>query len=629
MHMKPANNLLPVKNIKWLGYLCLSVFFSSLILSIVIDRIDLMYRALYIVVPLLITSYILFNEKKIYIDTIYTEYISNCIKTRNIKLVLITFNVLYLVSILILIISKTRPIIYFILIVSLISIILIEIVSLDTSKKSTTFIVIIQNTLVSLNIIWGVTLKYPLYFAGADTVTHMTYIESIINQSHLTNEMGPYLYYPLYHLLHAMSIKLLGVPSYQSLFLISGIVFQIGIIFSYIIIKLITKDNEISLLSSLLAMSSQEYIYYGNYVVTRIVAGIIFSILIYIVLKKDKDIRYRYLYLFITLVLVLYHHVTLIFVLLILFAMYFLEVISNKINKSKLLLSNDLLIPLVIFLFYSFYIAISFTESALIMTFKSALVSEIILGVPSSTNVRVFLMEHLNQSIFLLFYSLGFLYILRNSFQPTEIKKFTLLALISLPVYIPTPITSFTFFNELLRFDRISMLVTPFMMMIMAYGILYIKNSYKKKIVFFIVILLISIYSFASILNTANSPDYPVFQNKEDIPNRYFTEGELNGISFLQKECKYNLYSDYFVYRLLGEKPKILMINGDMFNNPHQGYLLIRNKEWSLRTLLLLEEDNYPLRPVKYKKNIESDHNLQRNYYQIYNNIDTIIYYKG
>ena len=611
-----------------LVYMYLSIPIIGLILSVAIGRIDLMYRAMYLIVPLLIASYIILKHRMLQVDI--DENTTSCIQINNIRPFLLIFVILYFFTILSLTTSSTRSPIYFMLIILLITTLFTEIIMCDTSKKLISNIILFQIILISVNMIWGVTLNYELYFGGTDTVAHMRLIDIILTQNHLTKEIGPYLYYPLYHLLLAVGIELLNIPKFQTMFLVSGLIFQVGIVISYLVIKLLSRNNKLALLSTLLLMSSQDYIYYGTYVITRTLAAIIFMLIFYISLKNigEKRLTFKFIFLFFVWILILYHHVSLLFILIIISVFYLLDIFFPTPTNSKIFTVNQLAIIAINFLFYAFFVAISFSTSALTMTFKSEVKEEIILGVPSLINVKIFLLEHVSTSIFVFFYLLGTYFILNDHNNSPNIKKVTLFTLIFLPIYIPSPIQSLTFFNELLRFDRWSFLISPFMFIVMGFGILYILERYDSKKIVPIMMSLMILFSFFSLMHTSNAPDLPIFKDKSMVSNRYFTISELNAITFMHEKTSHGPYfSDYFVYRLLGEKPIIYIIDENNLHIGSDGYILIRDREWISRNLLFLEKDMYPLRTVMNIKTNETEFNLKKKNNIIFNSYITKIYY--
>jgi hypothetical protein len=81
----------------------------------------------------------------------------------------LTFVVLYILSIMFLFLDTTRTIYYF----ATVTLIYVLILNQIFSRSSSQSIILAELFLSSLNLIYSVTLKYALYFGGTDIMSHL------------------------------------------------------------------------------------------------------------------------------------------------------------------------------------------------------------------------------------------------------------------------------------------------------------------------------------------------------------------------------------------------------------------------------------------------------------------------
>ena len=152
-------------------------------------------------------------------------------------------------------------------------------------------LILAEMFLASLNSIYSLTLKYPLYFGATDTMPHL-YISDI---TLLSGKIIPkdvdisYAVYPLYHIFVSICTMISGLPLQSAYFLFIPIPFLILIFFLYQISLYLTENIQISLIACLLYSVSSTIVFYGSYVVTRVFAYIGFVIILFLFFKMKRD----------------------------------------------------------------------------------------------------------------------------------------------------------------------------------------------------------------------------------------------------------------------------------------------------------------------------------------------------
>ena len=197
---------------------------------------DYGYKSLIYVIPVILAALILISRSKT--DSRFILIYINRLSFTH--LVLITI-LLYIVSIIILISSPTRSWAYFIVIAIISGLIFTQ--TLCKRSVSTDYLIIFEIILLSLNLIWGVSIKYPLYFGDTDVFLHLHYIETVVQTGHITSIGLDYKYFPLFHIFNAMGVDITGLSLKSSMFIFSGVLWQAGILFAYLVFKKLSNSS--------------------------------------------------------------------------------------------------------------------------------------------------------------------------------------------------------------------------------------------------------------------------------------------------------------------------------------------------------------------------------------------------
>jgi hypothetical protein len=568
------------------------------LISAIIGRIDFAIRGLVIAIPGIVAALLL---KYTYNNEIGETDVPLTFKKRTL---LFLFIILYSLSLIVVLLSSTRPIYYFIIMALLYTTIIFQIFS----KNSNPNMILFEIVLCMLNVIYSVTLKYPLYFGGTDILLHLLMAEVTFLSGHTIPEelsVG-YTSFPLFHILLSQASHLLNLDIKTSYFLISAPIFTISTIFVYYLFKSTTGNTKLSLLTVVFFSNLGTVINSGMYMVTRVAAFVGFIMLMYLIYKNAKNHKpeLKLLGILITIFIVLVHQVStpqilsiMIFILISEFLLVHFKYINPKFHKNSYM-------PLlfVIFIGYWLYVAYSFT-SLVINTRIDSLSSKSIeiKGTVQSGNEWIFLAQNIDTMIIVLLILFG-IGITLWKYNKTYSAVFALFTLFILPFYIPNPLQTLWQTMTLFRFDRYMLIISPFIAFSMAMGFLYFQycgffiSKYRKKQVISLLIIFVVIgFIFPSLLYA--SPE----NNDLNSDRRYFTNSELTGFNFVFNYIpnNSNLFTDYYTNRYFSHSK---FNESDTLNLPyyrnnyikeidninlHGGYFILNNKRLSENELLL------------------------------------------
>jgi len=223
----------------------------------------------------------------------------------------LVFLFLYLVSLCLLFIAETRPFAYFCLVAVMAGLIFVEILGIKRGHNWRRAIILTQIVLLFLNIVFSVTLKFPLYYGGTDIPHHMAWINTIIQNGYVTSEMSYYQHFPLFHIFNTAGMLITGMQLKTSYFALNGLAFAIAIPTVYILVSNLTKDTRIPLAATLCYATSQSIILYGAYMVTRCMAFVLSMLTLYLLTRQKSDLGFRILAILLIPSLILTHQTSL------------------------------------------------------------------------------------------------------------------------------------------------------------------------------------------------------------------------------------------------------------------------------------------------------------------------------
>lgn len=569
------------------------VIFLGFLLTILLKRLDLAVRGLSVAIPLIVSSIIL---KKFYAANYELER-QVILFSYNQKTLVLIFSLFYVLSIYCRILDFSY--FYIILLLLAYSFVFIQIFSKNCNSTH----VLVESTFLMLNLIYGVTLKYPLFFGATDILGHMF----ISNITYILGGVIPkdldvyYAYFPLFHILISETSYILGLSIKSSYFLITAPIFAVSAIFVYYIFNQTTNNKQLSLLSALVYSTLSAVIFSGMYVVTRTMAYLGFILLLYLIYnpKRQAGLSRKICVIIISVFIVLVHHVSIPYIVILMFTLYICEKI---LVKSSHLSNNYILLIVVTFIAYWIYVAYLVVQRLSII-YSNPLIydSLVIKSSIKPGNEWNFLFSNFDMSIFLFFAIIGIGYTFyKNSVNYSKI--FCLFGFSTLIFYIPSPLQILWQTMTMFRFDRLILLVSPFMAFIMSVGICYfinylLKTKLSKVYSIFCILFLFSAFVFTSL--NASSESINIMSNS---PHQYFTSEELIGFNYFSKYVPYGsmLFSDYYTSNYFScfqkfsgsNKLGIPYYTSDIIKNVediplYEGYIILRTKSFSDSGLIL------------------------------------------
>jgi hypothetical protein len=529
-------------------YLIILVIIAGIAATVIMNRLDYAVRALIYIVPGLLATIFLWNlyrngEK--YPQTLI-------LMQSHRKFFQILFVVLFALSLLALYFSSTRPWYYFILITLLFCCIFLQIFT-DTLNPS---VILFEISCVMGNLIFGLQLKYPLYFGLTDIIPHL-YLSTI---TFLSGHVIPidldytYAWFPLFHIFIAEGTNLLGIDVKTAFILLTSLSFIVLIWVLYLLFFQITRNVQTSLLICLFFSTTPVVITYSTYVVTRVMAFFGFIFFLFLAHKQIHTAKWRsfsVLTILFSLYLILVHQVSIIQIIFLLMIFVGLEVLINDYFAIKTKIIAFIIITSTTYwLFTSFFLT-----SVILQTVDSATIpklsetmSQIIPG-----NEIIFLENNITTAIIIFFVisGTGYLCWAYNSKYPAIIGLF---ALITSPLYFPSPLTASAMAMITFRIDRFSLLISPFIAGALAIGLLILlstlnRNTYARKIAIVLGVLIFSYLCFSALTveNASDSLDMAPHDSRT-----YFTEPELHAFGFIPQFAASNttISSDKFATRM-------------------------------------------------------------------------------
>jgi len=596
-------------------YLIIFCIIAGLTLTVVIQRPDYAIRGIIYIVPgilLIIFLLTLYSKGEKYPDTFTLIH-------ANRKFFQIVFVSLFILSILALYFSSYRPWYYFLLITGLFCVIFLQIFE----DKINPSIILFELSCVMGNLIFGLHLKYPLYFGLSDIIPHLYFSKIIFLSGHLIpgDLDRSYAWFPLYHIFIAQGTNLLGIDVKFAFIILTSLSFIVVLWVIYLLFYQITKNNQTSLMICLFFSTTPVVITYSTYVVTRVMAFIGFFFLLFLAHKQIQSSKWRSLSLLIllfSLYLILVHQVSILQILFVLFLFIILEVIINDYFAVK-----TKIIAFIILTFSTYWI---FTS---VDFFKAILERGESANTPVISTLKVqiagyeysFLENNITTAISIFFVVLGVGYIFwaYRSKYPSVIGLFVL---IMCPVYFPSPLTASKFAQVTFRIDRFELLISPFFAFASAMGFLFLlytfyKNKSTKKIALVFGLLIFSYLCFSALTggNASDSPDLSINQSRG-----YFTESEMNSFDFISQYVRYNstITSDTSSSRMFEKEffSKTKALNLPSFNTTSRlesnedtltfdtGFFILRNQELGKNGLYYMTK-NIDLTKDWYGKNFE------------------------
>ena len=234
----------------------------------------------------------------------------------------------------------TRQIIFFIIVSLCVAIIGLDIIlstKIDGIKRS----YIIFKTLLLSFIIRSSAYFISLYPVGSDPWVHSEYISFFIKNGHLIvpeSFSQYYVNYPISNLLAAISGILANLEVKESLFVI-GFGLIIGTLFVYLIVRLLTGNENLALFSLLLINFCDASIQWSVDIIAMSFGIVLYSFVLYLIFKfipSNKEHRYIYSsIIFVLIFLIIWTHTIASFILLVTIVSLYVSIHMYRILYHK------------------------------------------------------------------------------------------------------------------------------------------------------------------------------------------------------------------------------------------------------------------------------------------------------
>lgn len=232
-----------------------------------------------------------------------------------------------------------RPPLFFITISICVALLGVEILSTSFESEFKTFKYIVKIIIVSI------ILRASAYFVspfpiGSDPWAHEEYIKSFLYYGHIIVAPGRdfvsqyYLSYPLSHLFVVATSLISNIGTKQSMFIL-GIILIFSTIFSYLIVKEITNNTKLSLVSILLLNFADHHIQWSIEIIAMSFGISLYTIIIYLILRKERNNKFIYasLLVFYFYIIIWTHTISTFITLISLIALYISSKIYTRIRK--------------------------------------------------------------------------------------------------------------------------------------------------------------------------------------------------------------------------------------------------------------------------------------------------------
>jgi hypothetical protein len=603
--------------------------------GLVLRRWDYSVRGLIIAVPAIIASIVLLYMFRHPID----DDEGGPIVFFSVKIApYFLFILLYLISVIVLLAGVNR-IVYFFVIAALYLTIFVQIFS----QKISSNVIILEIVSVMANVIYGTTLVYPLFFRTTDILSHNTLSTVTFLSGHTIplDLSASYAPFPLFHVYNAVSSNILGLPAQDTHFIVTCLAYVIVIFFLYKIFKILSDNEQVSLLACLCFSVTPIVLLEGIMMVTRTTAFVGFVILLYLVFaarereilpeKKMDSVIFKSLIILGATYIILVHQVSVAQIVLLIALFMACEFILGE----KRYFSTYLMLFITIsFSAYWFFTSLAFLGwligPRIRLDYFDFGKKHQVLTDPTLDQMQVavmFLQNEIYMGIFLVFALIGIGYILYRQ-KPQYLPVVAMFSLFTLVFYVPNPLFTSQTIAMIYRIDRFWILIAPFMAFVMAMGVLWLSKWCQKftkwKVFSVVIVLSFAVFVLSALQN-------PILEITSPEGRLYFTDGELSGYNYVTEKIPYGseLYSDYETARFfhlhyfsLTEELELPYYRSSILSDISQPpwdnqYIIFRDSKFEDGRLVFKREGG----TVNFVSNEENNRELTQFY-----NINSVIY---
>jgi len=575
-----------------LGSCALAILGVSL--PLLIGQTNLALLGSYLAIPMILAPILYLRQKN------NTDYFSE-IDSKYYYLFPAAFFIFFTISITLLYVNEIRPYSYYAVISIMATLVLAQILFFQTAG-SRSMLIVLQSSLLLLDLIWGVNLNYFFSIERTDSFFHSWMIQILVEEGAINANFDLYRDFPLWHIFCASIYKISAMDTsyYKAMYLINGLIFAAIPPGVYILSKKLFTEEKVALLAALFVSFYPDVLKYGIAALARSPISF-FGILIVITLLYHKNFAATLMAIALTISTIVFHTVSIPFLLVVLAVVHLLQRIYGLVNEQEIVDTDYLAFAVAAMLAYWMYISVSLFET---------IINNITASAPDEVSAKgVFLaplnelFNYLQYSPLLFFLILGTLEALKKDRIPHSAKIVCMAALLFTVVSFPGPSLLITKLGGNFNIDRFGEYVFFLIVFAASFGF-YTAYSRSKKSLKSALIVIFMILVFLSVSNDFIASDNPLV--KRPFYTFYLTEEEVSGFDHAGNTSRGFVMSDFVTTRYMDSAPyrkksHILEVDNQTQNivkGTDSDLILIRKGELERRPLrFFITEEGFIRKP--------------------------------
>jgi hypothetical protein len=572
---------------KILLYLLPIVGVAGIIFPLIFGQTNLSILGIYLAIPMIFAPIVYLKQREHETD-------SSTYNQEFFKLILCIYFICISVSIYLLYSYDIRPVTYYLILAIAYSLIVLEILLFEIKEKEVV-IILLQLMILTVDIIWGVTLKYNFFIGRTDPIAHAWYIQILVDNAHVSKIFDNYVSFPLWHILCTFVYEVFGtqLSTRKVMFFTNGLIYSFIPVMTYLISTKIFNERKVCLLSALFVSIFPDIIIYGMSSIPRSVVSFLEILLIFVLLNRD-DPKKEFIYIILLISIIIYHTVSMPFMLSVFLAAYVIQkIIDSEQKRIFVSLSFLILATCMTLLYWTFF------ANYLLQTVIDGIKTPASVGVVTKSIIDTPLNElfnYLEYSPLLFFLTTGLFTSLKSEKVSNLGKVFCILGFLSVSVTFPGPSLLLNKLASSFDFTRFGEYTFLFIGITASIGF-YTNYIKSKKIGKMLCIFLFMIMIFLCLSNDFNASDNPLV--KRPFYTFYVTGTEETSFNHISSITQGYVMSDYVTNRYLSNseyanKSNILELdtkNMKFLRNQTDDVFLIRRSELSKRPFQLYHTD--------------------------------------
>lgn len=453
--------------------------------------------------------------------------------------------------------GRTLP--WFLVVGLSISVVFVQLTYLPLKTNLLVLAVTAEISLTLTLSVMSLTLNSSTYFGGTDVLFQFDFTDSVLHSGRLTEQMGFYQSFPLYHLLLA---SLAGMGDFSGIggeFFMTGVIAGILPFISYIALGGWLDSRRLRLLAVLFLTLNPVSLYYSAYFLPRSLAFMLFLILIGLISRGKWKASTTMVYVVVSFSIVACHSQTAFDVAIILLVMYGIILFNQRgvaDRRFTCRLRSLVSIYLAITISYFLFAASEFTRSTVRGTLFGISAQEVFSGpveiIHSYSGAVTFLVNQMAMVGLILFASLGFL-TSRQSPRSSSGYYSTTFGLVCLAFFLDVPLAVFPQTNSVFMVARISLIVVPFVAPLVGIGmarLLYAETRPGLAALRIPIVVLVALSTVLVIIAPDVTNDNGVLRSFYSHDRTLFLSSEIQSFVWVSSHAQnISSSSDYYVSR--------------------------------------------------------------------------------